>query len=265
MIIDFHTHVFPDSLASGAIASLEKIAGIKAQTDGTVDGLLSSMDRGGIDKSVVCPVSTKPTQVTGINSWIIGMKDDRLVPFGTLFPDMEQVDDEAKRLADNGIRGIKLHPDYQTFFVDDERVFPIYEACVRHNLIVLFHAGVDIGLPPPIHSTPSRLAIVLDRFPDMTVVAAHMGGFRLWDDVDRYLVGREIYFDTAYIYLDLSEERFLTLARDHGASRILFSSDCPWFDQKKAMGVLDDWAFSNGERHIVYGGNAAALLGIDAR
>ena len=96
-----------------------------------------------------------------------------------------------------GIKGVKFHPDYQMFFVDEERMFPLYRQMADAGLIAFFHAGVDIGLPPPVHCPPDRLATVLDRVPDLTVVAAHFGGFKMWDDVEKYLIGRNLWLDTS--------------------------------------------------------------------
>ena len=164
MRIDFHTHAFPDKLAVNAVPALEKVGGIQAAGDGTIRGLLASMESAGIDRSVVCPVATKPEQVRGINDWVLGIRDERIIPFGSLFPGMADVADEVRRLKDEGVRGIKLHPDYQKFFVDDEIAFPIYEACEKHGLMILFHAGLDIGLPDPVHAPPEKLASVVERF-----------------------------------------------------------------------------------------------------
>lgn len=262
MIIDFHTHAFPDTLAVNAVPALEKIGGIKAAGDGTIRSLVESMEKAGIDKSVVCPVATKKEQVRGINDWIMSVDDNRIIPFGSLFPDMADVDDEVKRLVDNGVKGVKLHPDYQKFFVDDESVFPIYEACVKHGLIILFHAGFDIGLPEPVHAPPDKLAAVVERFKGLTVIAAHMGGHLMWDQVENYLLGKELYLDTAYFLSDLTEQRFLSLMRSHGTEKVLFASDFPWLDQYEAVQALNAWSFTDEERRLVGGENAVKILNL---
>lgn len=260
MIVDAHVHVFPDSLAPKAVAALEAQGGVRAVCDGTVGGLLRSMDRAGIDRSIVHPVSTRAEQVESANRWVTGLARDRIVPFGTLFPGMTDPRGEAARLIERGVPGIKLHADYQGVDADDPLMFPLYEACLEYGLIVLMHAGIDIGLYPPVRATPRMIAAVLDRYPGLRVVAAHLGGHQMWDDVERFLLGRNLFFDTAYSIGDMTEEFFLSLLRRHGAGRVLFATDHPWLEQARAVGIIRDWALTGAERRMVFGGNAERLL-----
>lgn len=260
-LIDIHTHVFPDAIAERAVAQLTGRSGETAFTDGTVSGLKRSMDAAGIQRSVIQPVSTKAKQVDNINRFSEALRDDpRIEPFGTLFPGGGGLRGEAKRLRDAGVKGIKLHPDYQVFFVDEESAFPLYEAAVEAGLIVLFHAGVDIGLGPPYHCTPERLARVMDRFPGMRVVAAHFGGFRMWDQVEEFLVGRDLCLDTSYTLDYLPAERFVRMARAHGIERVLFGTDSPWADQSHEVEQIRHSGLSAAELQAVCHDNAARLL-----
>jgi predicted TIM-barrel fold metal-dependent hydrolase len=224
MIIDIHTHTFPDQLAPKALAVLTNNCEVSPHTDGTNAGLCDSMRLAGIDKSAVMPIATKPEQARSINrgAAMINRQYDNLVSFGTLHPMQDDWKDEISRLAADKVPGVKFHPDYQHFFVDDVKMFPIYQALADAGLVVLFHAGVDIGLPPPVHCTPDRLARVLDAVPGMTIVAAHMGGYDCWNDVERYLVGRDLYFDTSYSLRDLGPERMTALIKAHSTDKILF-------------------------------------------
>ena len=262
MIIDFHTHAFPDPIAPGALSVLESKAGVKASGNGTVDSILESMDNSGVDFSVLCPVSTKASQVKSINSWIKGIGNDRIIPFGTLFPGMDNVEEEAKMLNEAGVRGIKLHPDYQSFFVDDEVAFPMYDACAKYKLMILFHAGVDIGLPPPVHATPKALAYVANNWPELKIITAHMGGYMLWDDVRKNLVGKDLFFDTAYYSKGISETLFLDLMREHGSEKVLFATDFPWLNQKEAVDTLNSWGLTESEKSLLFYENARNLLGL---
>jgi len=200
MTIDFHTHCFSDEIAVKAIPKLAEAGGIQPFTDGTVSGLKSSMQSSGIHVSVVQPIATKPAQTTVINRWAASIKDRQIVPFGTIHPEYEHWQEEIIWLSNQGIKGVKFHPDYQRFFVDDEKLFPIYEMLFSMNFIVLFHAGVDIAFSEPYHCTPKRLQKVLDMFPRAVIIAAHMGGYMYWDDVEKYLVGRNIYMDTSFSF-----------------------------------------------------------------
>lgn len=262
MIIDIHTHAFPDELAPRALAALTSNCDVPPLTDGTIAGLRASMRQAGMDKAAVMPIATKPAQVRAINQWAadISRQYDDIISFGTLHPMLEDWLAEIDRLVADGIRGVKFHPDYQQFFVDDPIMISLYMALAHAGLVVLFHAGVDIGLPPPVHCTPERLAAVLDAVPELTIIAAHMGGYDMWDDVEKYLVGRDVYFDTSYSMADLGPERMTSLIRSHGVDKILFGTDSPWTDQAAEVAGIRALAFSDEEIEAVLGGNAERLL-----
>ena len=262
MIVDIHTHCFPDELAPRAIAVLSECSDVPAHTDGTCAGLSASMSRAGVDRSAIMPIATKPSQARSINKWAASVNEQYpdLICFGTLHPKQEDLQEEMGRLVADRIPGVKFHPDYQDFFVDEPGLMPMYRALADAGLIVLFHAGVDIGLPPPVHCTPDRLAGVLDAVPGLTVVAAHMGGYECWDDVERYLVGRDLYFDTSYSLADLGSERMVSLMRAHGVERILFGTDSPWTDQAAEIEGIRGLSLTEDEISAVLGGNAECLL-----
>jgi predicted TIM-barrel fold metal-dependent hydrolase len=264
MIIDFHTHAFTDELAPRALEILSERSGIQPYTNGTCSGLLESMDRAGIDASVIAPIATKPSQVRNINKWAVQVSaeyEGRLICFGTLHPEQKDWRDEIHRLLEDGIVGIKLHPDYQGFYVDDPQMFPMYQEIAYAKLVLLLHSGVDIGLPPPVHCTPDRLARVLSSFPELTIVAAHMGGYKYWDEVERHLVGRNVYFDTSYSLDYLGAERMVSLIRAHGVDRILFATDSPWASQTKEVNGIRGLPLTEAETAAILGGNALHLLG----
>lgn len=262
MIIDFHVHCFPDELASRAVASLAAMAGETAYTDGTVDGLKRSMDQAGVDLSVLQPVATRPGQVESINRWLEGVVDERVAAFGALHPDMgsDACREALARIEGAGLHGVKLHPDYQHFFVDEERLFPVYEDIFGRGLYILFHAGLDIGLKPPWHCTPDRLAVLLDRFPEARIIAAHMGGFAYWDTVDYMLAGRDILFDTSYSLPLLGAARMADLIGKHGAERILFASDSPWGDQATEVDALQHLGLDESRLEMICSHNALRIL-----
>lgn len=262
-IIDIHTHVFPDALAERAVKQLAGRSGETACIDGTAAGLEESMRRNGIERSVTQPVSTKVSQVASVNSFAIELnRQPSLINFGTLYPDYEENAAEIARLKKAGIQGVKFHPDYQSFFVDEERLFPLYRRMADAGLIAFFHAGVDIGLPPPVHCPPDRLAHVLDRVPGLTVVAAHFGGFKMWDDVEKYLIGRNLWLDTSFTLAYLPAERFVKMARRHGVEKILFGTDSPWADQGEEIELHAESGLTDSELAAVFHDNAARLLGI---
>jgi hypothetical protein len=267
MVVDFHAHCFPDSLAPAAIPKLAAAGGIEARLEGTAAALKRSMGEAGISLTVVQPVATRPQQVRKINAWAAAEQaaqprdGPRLLFFGALHPDLEDWRDEIGRIKKDGLRGVKLHPEYQNFYVDDERMFPIYESLFQEDLILLFHAGEDIGIPPPVHSLPERLARLLDRCPGGRVVAAHMGGFRCWEAVKRLLVGRDIYFDTSYSFAELGAAGMADLIRAHGANKILFGTDSPWTGQGEELARIRSLGLPQHDLERILFRNAVSLLG----
>lgn len=262
MIIDIHTHVFPDELAARAIQHLTYGNTIPVYSDGTCGGLSASMERAGVDRSVVMPVATKPSQVSGINQWAVevNQKYKNIHSFGTLHPLMDNWQEEIKNLVANGIKGVKLHPDYQSFFVDEPDMLKMYQFIADSGLILMLHAGIDIGLPEPVHCMPDRLAKVVDAVPDLKIIAAHMGGYRCWDEFEHCLIGRDIYIDTSYSLTDMGSDLMVKFIKTHGADKVLFGTDSPWTDMKVEVDSFQALPLTGDELSAVMGGNAEKLL-----
>jgi predicted TIM-barrel fold metal-dependent hydrolase len=241
--------------------ALEAEAEVKAGYDGTLAGLLGEMDRAGIEITVTQPVATKPSQAARINEWAASTASARVIPFGGIHPDAEDPAADIAHMASQGLRGIKLHPEYQVFRPDEDRMAPIYEAVMEHELIILFHAGLDIGIPTD-HGRPAAFAAMLDRWPDLPCVLAHMGGWNLWDEVRDHLLGRDVLFDTSYAYGHMADDEFLELVEGHGAERVLFGTDGPWADMAAEVSWMRSLPLETSDREAIMGGNAATLLGL---
>lgn len=260
-VVDFHTHCFPEELAPRAIEKLGAAANITPFSDGTIAGLKKSMAKAGIGISVVLGIATKPEQVANVNTWAASIQDEQLIAFGSLHPDTPVWQAEINRMLQVGIRGVKFHPDYQDFYVDEPRLFPIYQGLVEAGLIVLFHAGEDTAYEPPFRCTPPRLASVLDRFPSGRFVAAHLGGFRYWDEVEKHLVGRNVWLDTSFSLGYMPPEQWHRICEAHGFDRILFGTDSPWADQTEQLDKLRALGISREAFDKITGENATRLLG----
>jgi predicted TIM-barrel fold metal-dependent hydrolase len=229
-IIDVHTHVWPDALAPHAVSAVGSQGHIAAHYDGTVAGLTSAMDRAGVDVSVVLPVATKAGQVLTINDYAASLRTNpRLVPFGAMHPDLEEPAAEVARMRSIGLTGFKMHPEYQAFDPLDAKLEPIYAAAVEHGMTVFFHAGGDVAFDT-VRGTPDVFVELLDSWPELHVVLAHMRGFRQWHAVTGRLAGHDVYFDTGYTLGHLPDDEFVALVRAHGPERVLFGSDGPWTD-----------------------------------
>ena len=202
MIIDFHTHIFPDSLAPRAIDKLSKSADIISYTDGTFQGLQDSMKRNGISYSVLMPVVTRPSQQEQVNRIAMETNEKALetgiFSFGGIHPDNEDYAQILSHLASHGIKGIKLHPVFQNTYLDDIRYMRIIDCACSLGLCILVHGGYDISFPTLDYVTPIHvLPVIEDIHPDKLILA-HMGGWHCWNDVERFLVGTNVYFDTSF-------------------------------------------------------------------
>lgn len=275
MIIDFHTHVYPDRIAARTMEALGSVADVEAHTDGTLSGLLSSMERSGIDMSVILPVNTRKGQFDSITKFAEEINDScsgRLISFGGIHPDDDDIEDKLRYLKDNGFKGVKIHPDYTETFIDDERYIRIVAECRRLGLIVITHAGKDPAYST-IHCPPDKGRYMLDRVGSLTdgdeafFIFAHLGGNRLLSDVEKYLVGQNCYIDISCSFSDLGhfsdvfDEDIVRVIKNHGADKILFATDSPWNDQKayierfKKLGGISDT-----EKELILGQNAIKLL-----
>lgn len=263
MIIDFHTHIFPDHLAESALNFLSEKGKISPFTDGTLNGLLESMEKSGVDVSVICNIATNPKQSDNIFNFCKKIRSDKILPLGSIHPESENIEEYLKKYKSEGVKGLKLHPDYQNFYIDDKNVYKIYEICSELDIFILFHAGVDIGYPPPYRATPERIKKVMDNFPKLKIIAAHMGSYEMYDEVEEYLFGEDIYFDTAYCLdkmpLNLMEKFF----KKHPIERFLFATDSPWCSQKEYVNILSSFNFLKEEdKEKIFFKNAKELLRI---
>ena len=282
MIIDFHTHTFPDKIAEGAVTKLKESAGIPAWTDGTNRGLSASMKEAGVDLSIVLPVATSPRQVPGINDRAAEANrrtgETGVVSFGCIHPDYEDWHAELQRLRDLGLKGFKIHPVYQRTHIDEPGFLRLLERAGELDLIVAAHCGQDMGYPGLDFCTPRQIRRAIRQLGPLKFVAAHMGGWKNWDSVAEELADLPIWFDTSFsggsitpLTEDslppaerrlLSEEEFVRLVRLYGADRIVFGTDSPWTDQKQSIDWLQALPLTEAEKTAILGGNAQRLLGL---
>ena len=275
-IIDFHTHAFPDALAPRAIAQLTVNAaasGYTPLTDGTVHGLLSSMDRAGITRSVICNIATNPRQTGKVNDFAIATSQNtRLIPFGSLHPDLTEADMDAqlKRLCDAGIAGIKIHPDYVGIEIDSPAFDPILARCAHLGMIVVTHAGFDPVAPDHMHCTPDMVLRIMERYPTLRLVVAHTGGFACEEEVLNKLCGTRVYLDTSLAALRRASSAAqgalcARILHAHDPARILFATDTPWSDPAAEIAFVRSAGLSDEITEAILGRNAEQLLASTAR
>jgi len=263
MIIDFHTHAFPSRIVEAAMRELiQRFGYLEPTYDGSEDGLRAYAEQLGVDYCVVLNIATNPRQMKKVNDFAASANHGRIVSFGSIHPCAEDAMEEVDRVKALGLKGVKLHPDYQDFWVDDERFFPLYRKLGELGLITTFHAGQDMGCFEPVRCTPERLARILPLFGGAPVVAAHMGSNYMWHEVEALLCGKDIYFDTAYTYGNMPPEQGRRLTLKHGTDRILLGSDMPWSRTTDEMKYIKSWRLSDTDYAKIYGENGAKLLGL---
>lgn len=276
-VIDFHTHTFPDAIAPKAIAGMQANSHAAVFGSGTVAGLLGAMERSGVQKSVVLPVATNPAKISSINGINIAReKSQHVVFFGAMHPLAENWKQELDRLAQAGVPGIKIHPQYQGVDITDCRYLRILDYAAQLGLITVMHAGDEIAYPGVVRCSPEMVRNVFDQLGNIPLVLAHMGGWKNWDRVAENLCHTGCYLDTAIslgqiVPMDdhyapgdlplLSEEDFVSLVRAFGSHRILFGTDSPWADQATEIQKISSLPLTQEEKENIFYRNATRLLG----
>jgi predicted TIM-barrel fold metal-dependent hydrolase len=257
MVIDCHAHIYPDKIAAKAVVSIGDFYKLSMICDGTVEGLMESGQRGGIGTFIVFSAAGTPEQVGNINNYISAVCGEHreLIGFGTLHRDMKHAEDEIERLIGLGLRGIKLHPDMQQFNIDDKPMMDMY-AILEGRLPIVFHTG-DYRYS---FSHPSRLARVLDNFPKLVTVAAHFGGWSIFDLALEYFRDRFCYLDVSSAIPYLGKKRSEELIRIYGAERILFGSDYPMWDPAAELRRFHSLNLPAGDKDLILYKNAQRLL-----
>ena len=266
MIIDFHTHIFPDAIASKTIAGLEKASGIKAAADGTLAGLLQSMEKTGVDMSVILPVMTKPSQFESVNLFAQSVNEQyggKLLSFGGIHPDCEDYKGKLRFIKELGLPGIKLHPDYQDVMIDDIRFMNIIEYASELGLIITTHAGLDNAFQDLVHCPPDRMRKVIDTIKPEKLVVAHFGGWKRWEEVYEYLADADVYFDTAVTLDYIEQEMFLKIWEKHDKKKVLFATDSPWSDPARIIAKVHELPITQVEKEAIFADNAKRLLAIE--
>ena len=262
MITDFHTHAFPDNIASHAIPKLEAAANEKANTNGTIKGLLESMDHAGIERSLICSIATKPDHFINILTWSKNIKSARIIPLPSIHPTDKDVKAKITMIKQEGFCGIKMHPYYQNFSLSDPLLTAIYESLIENDLFVVMHTGLDIAFTPDRRSSPQEILTVSSIFPELKLVATHFGGWDMWDEVENTIIGRPLFIEISLALQFLSTEQAVRMFEAHPSDYLLFGSDSPWEDQKAAITRLKKLGLENSLEEKILSQNANQLLNV---
>ena len=272
MLIDFHTHIFPDKIAKKTIDFLAEKSDGHPCTDGTDIGLVAAMEQADADLCITLPVLTKPSQFDGVNRYAAEINEKykgakrRLISFGGIHPACEDIPGKMRFLKDGGFAGVKIHPDYQDTFIDDEGYIQIISAAKDLDMIVITHAGVDDGyIGQPVKCPPELSAKVIEKTGHKKFVLGHYGGHKQWDKVLELLCDYDVYFDTAFTLHEIDQCLFKKILARHGEDRVLFASDCPWQSTASHRNILKSYNLGEKtESKLFYENGLKLLRGVGA-
>ena len=258
MIIDFHCHIYPAKIADKASKSVGDFYNYPMKYHGYPEELLESGSKIGVSKYVILPVATKAMQVEPSNNFVLEQCEEHpeFIGFGTMHPDYDNFEAELKRIKAAGLRGIKLHSDFQTFQIDAPRMDAVYDVMTDLEMPLIMHAG-DYRYD---FSGPQRILNLHKKHPKLTLIAAHFGGYTEWDKSMEYLVGQDVYFDTSSTLEWLPVEKANEMIRKHGIEKFLFASDFPMWDHEGELERFNRLDLTDEEREMIFHKNAEKLL-----
>jgi uncharacterized protein len=262
VIIDAHCHVWPDHIAKQVVAN--RPTGMDPKFDGTLRGLLATMDEAGVDKGLALGIAAVPRTVARTNEFIGQVPRDRLIPFGTVHPELS-AEENLRHLRDNGIGGVKLHPLFQDFDFSSPKVHELIAALVEADIAIITHVGAGGDEEGNRRGNPAALREVLDRNPGMRLVAFHYGGYQRIDEAREHLIGSDAYLETSWppSIAELDPDMVRGIIEDHGADRIVFGSDWPMTSPADEIAAIRNLGLSPEDEAGILGGNLARLLRIE--
>lgn len=256
-ITDVHAHFFPDALAERAVDNLGKYYSYTMHGKGTFADLMKSADDAGIARLVIHSTALKPTQVEVINDSTASHISENVAGFGTLHQDYEgNFEKEIKRIKSLGLKGIKLHPDFQMFNTDDKKMYPVYDIIRSEGLPILFH----VGDRKSDFSAPRRLAKVIEDFPGLKIIAAHLGGYDVWGEAEEYVLGKDVYIDTSSCFRRISYDRIRSLIGKHDIDKVMFGTDYPIERHDYCVENFLKLGFNDDELEKIFYTNADRLI-----
>ena len=268
MIIDFHTHIFPDKIAKITVDKLQELSNNTPYTDGSEKGMRDALKRAKADIAVALPVLTKPTQFDSVLRFALevnsrfNLSDGGILSFAGMHPKCDDIREKMKLLKENGIKGVKIHPDYQGTFIDDDGYIEILKCAKDYDLIVVTHSGVDDGYKDmPVRCPPELVKKVIKKVNHDKFVLAHYGAHKQWEQVYDILAGENVYFDTAFTLHEIDKDLFIKILDKHGDDKVLFATDCPWRDIRDDVSIINSFNIKEETKDKIFYKNALKLLG----
>jgi predicted TIM-barrel fold metal-dependent hydrolase len=259
MIVDAHTHIWPDKIAALALGG-NRVPGLEARGDGTVGGLISDMRTSGVDMSCCLAIANEARHVDRVNEFVAGIASETRIPFGTVHVELP-VDENIASLERHGIKAVKLHPLFQKFALDDGRLWEILEA-FGSDYAVITHVGAGGDAYTNSLSSPAMIRDIVRQFPGLRLIACHFGGYKLLDDAQEMLSGADVVLETSWppSLATLQPDRVRRLIRDHGAERVIFGSDWPMTSPTEELHAIEALGLTDDETKAVLGETLVSVL-----
>lgn len=259
-IINAHCHIYPEKIADKAVLGIRDFYDLDMSLNGTIEGLIQDGNKIGVSHYLVHSVATTPSQVKSINEFIadsVNQYPDLFTGFGTLHPDSDDIQGDFDYLIELGLKGVKLHPDFQQFPLNEERAFKIGEVVNEADVPMLIHCG-DFRYN---YSNPEQLKPFLDKFPNLTVIGAHFAGWSIWQEATEKLAGTpNLYVDLSSSLYDLTPNKALELIHAYGCDKVLWGTDYPMWDSVSEMEYFNKIDLTESERSLILYENAAKIL-----
>ena len=264
MIFDFHTHIFPDALAEGFLNRLASNMDLVPFSKATLADNTEKLTQAGVTNFLTLHIATNANQQSKVNDFAIATQHSgKCHAFGSVHPSSDTAVSELVRIHKAGLKGIKMHPDFQGFNLTDKSLYPIYQACSELGLMILFHAGHQPSFMQQLRGTIPEIKKIVSDFKNLTFIAAHFGGLLLADDVERELAGKaKLYLDTSGCADTVTAELATKIVQKHGAENILFGSDIPWCSPAVHVQFVDSFKIPDSQKELIFSGNAKRLLKI---
>lgn len=259
MIIDFHNHVWPDEIAARALGA--SVPEMPLSGDGTVRGLRAAQLEAGIDYSVCLAIANQPERVAKTNAYIGGIDRGHLIPFGTVHPRLS-VAENLSHLRSAGVKGVKLHPTFQRYRLDDPDLLEVLKG-LAGEFPVVAHVGAGAGADGS-EAAPAMIRAIIRAVPELTLIACHFGGYHKLEDAAEQLIGEGVYFDTSWppSVAGLETGQVRDIIRRQGADRVVFASDWPTASPVAELAAIRNLGLDDAELQLILGGNAQRILGI---
>lgn len=261
-VIDMHVHVYPDAIAVHVAEKIGLDFDVRNPSRLTTSGIVAAQRRANIRLSVNLPVATSAKQVSSVNAWVKRLPEG-IMSFAALYPKSNEAVSELNVIRSAGFKGVKFHPEFQNFRLDDPTLFGLWEEMSALGLIAYFHAGGDRSFEAPYHTTPESFRVFRRRFPRLPLVAAHLGGYKMWDESEAVLCGEDLYLDLSHTFDFAPQDQILRMIRKHGVERILFATDSPWREPEHELGRFMSLPLDESEREQILHLNAERLLGVE--